>query len=306
MFLVSESNIDTNFRTQHRFRLAFDVKGIPRGEQVKAAELQLSRDPLSSGSEERKNASTDEKFPTRHYLHQVQIHDIVKPGLRGRRDPLFRLVDSKVVDIRDGENIIFDVFPAVQRWIESPSENHGLFVEVAPLDATEESKKHQNHVRLRRSVDEDVTDWLSKQPLLFTYTDDGKNTPRSDNSIVSRFKRASAAKRHRRKNGRENCHRHPLYVDFKDVGWNDWIVAPPGYEAHYCHGDCPFPLADHLNTTNHAIVQTLVNSVNPSAVPKACCVPTSLEPISMLYLDEENKVVLKNYQDMAVVGCGCR
>lgn len=97
-----------------------------------------------------------------------------------------------------------------------------------------------------------------------------------------------------------------MYVDFTDVGWNDWIVAPPGYDAFYCAGDCIFPLADHMNTTNHAIVQTLVNSATPSVVPRACCVPTLLNSISMLYLDEENKVVLKNYQDMAVLGCGCR
>lgn len=113
-------------------------------------------------------------------------------------------------------------------------------------------------------------------------------------------------KKHKRKDGRELCKRHSMYVDFNDVGWNDWIVAPPGYDAFYCHGDCTFPLADHMNTTNHAIVQTLMNSATPGTVPKACCVPTSLNPISMLYLDEENKVVLKNYQDMAVLGCGCR
>ena len=91
--------------------------------------------------------------------------------------------------------------------------------------------------------------------------------------------------------------KHPFYstryVDFAEVGWNDWIVAPPGYNAQVCHGDCPFPLADHLNATNHAIVQTMVNSVDPSAVPRSCCVPTELSPISMLYLDEYEKVVLK-------------
>ena len=96
------------------------------------------------------------------------------------------------------------------------------------------------------------------------------------------------------------------YVDFAEVGWNDWIVAPPGYNAQFCHGDCPFPLADHLNATNHAIVQTMVNSVDPSAVPRSCCVPTELSPISMLYLDEYEKVVLKNYENMVVEGCGCR
>ncbi len=114
-------------------------------------------------------------------------------------------------------------------------------------------------------------------------------------------------RRHRDKGHRRlPCRRHQMYVDFKDVGWNDWIVAPPGYDAFACLGECRFPLPDHLNGTNHAIVQTLVNGVNPSAVPKACCVPTDLSPISMLYFNEYEKVVLQNYENMVVEGCGCR
>jgi bone morphogenetic protein 2/4 len=244
---------------------------------------------------------------SRRYLLWLLVHDIVKPGIHGRREPITRIIDSKVIDIRDDNPVILDVVPAVERWFESPNENHGLIIEVMPVDTNSNTSKSQNHVRLRRAVDEDDKEWLPKQPILFTYTDDGKNRPRYGEGIVSRSKRASQPpKSRKRKEGRENCRRQPLYVDFQDVGWNDWIVAPPGYDAFYCHGDCPFPLADHLNSTNHAIVQTLVNSVNPSAVPKACCVPTSLTSISMLYLDEESKVVLKNYQDMAVLGCGCR
>ncbi|XP_029528991.2 bone morphogenetic protein 4-like [Oncorhynchus nerka] len=104
---------------------------------------------------------------------------------------------------------------------------------------------------------------------------------------------------------RTRCRRHPLYVDFKDVGWNKWIVAPSGYDAFFCLGECRFPLADHMNSSSHAMVQTLVNSVN-GAVPRACCVPTALSPIAMLYLDPQDRVVLKNYQDMVVEGCGCR
>ena len=102
------------------------------------------------------------------------------------------------------------------------------------------------------------------------------------------------------------CRRRPLYVDFSDVGWNDWILAPPGYQAYYCHGECPFYLNDNLNATNHAIVQTLVHSVDPRAVPRPCCVPTELSAISMLYVDSSEKVVLKTYKDMVVEACGCR
>lgn len=104
---------------------------------------------------------------------------------------------------------------------------------------------------------------------------------------------------------RNRCRRHPLYVDFNDVGWHKWIIAPSGYDAFFCLGECRFPLADHMNSSSHAMVQTLVNSVN-GAVPRACCVPSSLSPIALLYLDPQDRVVLKNYQDMVVEGCGCR
>ena len=41
----------------------------------------------------------------------------------------------------------------------------------------------------------------------------------------------------------------------RDLGWEDWIIAPEGYAAFYCHGECSFPLNTHMNATNHAIVQ---------------------------------------------------
>ena len=50
---------------------------------------------------------------------------------------------------------------------------------------------------------------------------------------------------------------------------------------------------------------TLKNSVKLQ-VPRACCVATDLSSISMLYLDEYEKVVLKNYENMVIEGCGCR
>lgn len=40
----------------------------------------------------------------------------------------------------------------------------------------------------------------------------------------------------------------------------DWIIAPEGYAAYYCEGECAFPLNSYMNATNHAIVQTLVGA----------------------------------------------
>lgn len=45
--------------------------------------------------------------------------------------------------------------------------------------------------------------------------------------------------------------------------WQDWIIAPEGYAAYYCEGECAFPLNSYMNATNHAIVQTLVSGAHP-------------------------------------------
>ncbi|KAM3871404.1 growth/differentiation factor 6-A [Diretmus argenteus] len=105
---------------------------------------------------------------------------------------------------------------------------------------------------------------------------------------------------------RPRCSRKPLHVSFKDLGWDDWIIAPLDYEAHHCDGLCDFPLRSHLEPTNHAIIQTLMNSMNPEVSPPSCCVPSKLSPISILYIDSGNNVVYKQYEDMVVESCGCR
>uniref|UniRef100_A0A8C6U3D3 Bone morphogenetic protein 10, like n=1 Tax=Neogobius melanostomus TaxID=47308 RepID=A0A8C6U3D3_9GOBI len=89
----------------------------------------------------------------------------------------------------------------------------------------------------------------------------------------------------------EACKRTPLFVDFKDIKWDTWIIQPLGYE---------------VTPTRHAMVQTLLSVKSPDRVSRACCVPTKLEPISLLY--HENGVITFNhkYEGMVVAECGCR
>ncbi|KAF4802696.1 bone morphogenetic protein 8A-like protein [Turdus rufiventris] len=105
--------------------------------------------------------------------------------------------------------------------------------------------------------------------------------------------------------GRQVCQRHELYVSFQDLGWLDWVIAPQGYSAYYCEGECVFPLDSCMNATNHAILQSLVHLMKPEAVPKACCAPTKLSATSVLYYDSNNNVILKKHRNMVVKSCGC-
>ncbi|XP_077285399.1 decapentaplegic morphogen [Arctopsyche grandis] len=294
-FTHQESAIDKRFKGHHRFRLAFNVS-VPDDESLKAAELVLNRDSvrLTVDNSEQK--------------HQVLVYDIVKPGVKGESQPVLRLLDSKWLRTTRAGSVRLDVTEAAERWVWQPGQNYGLLVHVKGAEPSDTARPH---VRLRRAPSDSSQSWRVRQPVLLAYTDDGRARLQRPSSEEKGGRHTRAAPRNSRrpykhKDGNLSCQRHSLYVDFAEVGWSDWIVAPSGYEAYYCKGNCHFPLPEHFNTTNHAIVQTLVNSVTPMAVPKACCVPTTLSSISMLYLDEDEKVLLKNYQDMAVEGCGCR
>lgn len=276
-----------------RLRYFFNLSSLPSNEAISSAELRLFRQQVQ-----------EEEVPLGSWeraLHRINIYEVMKPLPEG--DLVTRLLDTRLVHHNVSRWESFDVSPAVIRWTTGGQPNHGLAVEVVHLHPKQTLQG--KHVRISRSLPQgdrlEAGEWARLRPLLVTFSHDG----RGQALLTRRTKRSPKHAHQRQRKNKKNCRRHPLYVDFSDVGWNDWIVAPPGYQAFYCHGDCPFPLADHLNSTNHAIVQTLVNSVNAS-IPKACCVPTELSAISMLYLDEYDKVVLKNYQEMVVEGCGCR
>lgn len=38
------------------------------------------------------------------------------------------------------------------------------------------------------------------------------------------------------------CSRRYLRVDFADIGWSEWVLAPKSFDAYYCAGTCGFPI----------------------------------------------------------------
>ena len=102
------------------------------------------------------------------------------------------------------------------------------------------------------------------------------------------------------------CQRLPLYVDFEEIGWSSWIVSPRGYNAYHCKGSCPFPLGQNMRPSNHATVQSIINALKLTrGIETPCCVPDKLFSINLLYFDDEENVVLKQYDDMVAGSCGC-
>ncbi|XP_003214948.1 inhibin beta B chain [Anolis carolinensis] len=109
--------------------------------------------------------------------------------------------------------------------------------------------------------------------------------------------------------GRTNlCCRQQFYIDFKLIGWNDWIIAPLGYFGNYCEGSCPSYLAGvpgSASSFHTAVVnQYRMRGLNPGTV-NSCCIPTKLSTMSMLYFDDEYNIVKRDVPNMIVEECGC-
>ncbi len=106
------------------------------------------------------------------------------------------------------------------------------------------------------------------------------------------------------------CAKKPLYVDFAEIGWNDWILYPKGYHANYCTGQCQDLIAVKAQQTT--LLDSLMSSFHvPKGMPNTdtehkntCCVPTQYSPLSILYYDGYN-IIKADIPDMKVDKCGC-
>ncbi|XP_029953574.1 growth/differentiation factor 10 isoform X2 [Salarias fasciatus] len=103
------------------------------------------------------------------------------------------------------------------------------------------------------------------------------------------------------------CSRRYLKVDFADIGWSEWVLAPKSFDAYYCAGTCGFPIPKVARPSNHATIQSIVRAVGiVPGVPEPCCVPDKMSPLCVLFLDPGRNMVLKVYPSMSVDTCSCR
>nr|XP_005995651.1 PREDICTED: bone morphogenetic protein 8B [Latimeria chalumnae] len=271
----------------------FELQQIPKGEAATAAEFRIYK-KKSLGS--RGNTT----------LH-ISVYEMVKEHSRRGADTF--LLDRQDILAREEGWLAFDVTPASNRWLLYLKYNFVLRLYVE----TDEGN----------SVDPGLAGLVGQrgprytQPFVVTFfrasqaqvrTTRAVRQPRKkvkkpndlphSNKIVGIYGHVHA------NDGRQVCKRHELYISFQELGWMDWVIAPRGYSAYYCEGECSFPLDSCMNATNHAVVQSLVHLMKPEAVPKPCCAPTKLNPITVLYYDNNN-VILKKKRNMIVKSCGC-
>uniref|UniRef100_A0A8C4YS77 TGF-beta family profile domain-containing protein n=1 Tax=Gopherus evgoodei TaxID=1825980 RepID=A0A8C4YS77_9SAUR len=290
-----EHDRDIFYQKPYWKEFRFDLTQIPTGESVTAAEFRIYK----------LRSFTRDVNKTLH----ISIYEIMK-AYSNRESDLF-LLDLQELQAGAEGWLVFDVTAASNHWLVNRKHNLGLRLYVETDDG--------------QSIDPGLAGLLgrrgprSKQPFMVTFFRASQNPVRVTRAVKQLKKRQPKKTNdlpHPNKlpgifddfhvsEGRQVCRRHELYVSFQDLGWLDWVIAPQGYSAFYCEGECAFPLDSCMNATNHAILQSLVHLMKPEAVPKACCAPTKLSATSVLYYDSNNNVILKKHRNMVVKSCGC-
>ncbi|XP_069477497.1 growth/differentiation factor 6 [Ambystoma mexicanum] len=294
---VDRGRDDISHNPFRRQKYVFDISTLSDKEELVGAELRILR-------------RTTGEMPGPG-LHHLQLSPCMSRTL----------LDSRTLDLQDSGSPAWEVFDVWQSLQNSKRAGRqlclelrlsgnvlGREVDLRALGLARKGRPQQEKALL-------VVFTKSKRKNLYhEMREQASSSQHSEKETRLQFKtrrkrRTAFSSRHGKRHGRKSrlrCSKKPLHVNFKELGWDDWIIAPLEYEAHHCEGVCDFPLRSHLEPTNHAIIQTLMNSMDPGSTPPSCCVPTKLTPISILYIDAGNNVVYKQYEDMVVESCGCR
>ncbi|XP_064196992.1 growth/differentiation factor 6-A isoform X1 [Anguilla rostrata] len=287
-----------------RQKYLFDVSTLSDKEELVGAELRIFR-----------------KVPGDFQASQTGLYGIQLLSCRSER-----LLDSKSLDLQDSRKPGWEVLDV---WEMFKNRHHSALGSQLCVQLRATHGKSETEIDLKRLGFDRNSRHQQEKAILVVFTRSRKRENlfnEMKEKIKSRGLRKTEdegglhfkARRRRRtvlnnrhgkrhgKKSKSRCSKKALHVNFKELGWDNWIIAPLDYEAYHCEGVCDFPLRSHLEPTNHAIIQTLMNSMDPNSTPPSCCVPTKLSPVSILYIDSGNNVVYKQYEDMVVEQCGCR
>ncbi|NWY00294.1 BMP7 protein, partial [Nothoprocta ornata] len=280
---------------QHHFY--FDISAMERGEQMLKAEFRVFK--LKKKALARRSDSS--------HFCKVEVYELLESGSKPQKK---HLIASRLLSLYTEGWEVFNVTQTVSKWVGNSSYNHGFLITTTHVFNNRIEHNLVKFAKSQGSVQE------SRNALLVLFTNSNKrrtNTllrvPRQthiDGHNVHAGRRPRAAEVPSATSQGAACHRRELYVDFRAIGWSGWIIYPSGYNAFYCRGTCLFPLGENQNATNHATVQSIVHTLKLSQdVSTPCCVPDELKSLNLLYFDDKENVVLKNYKDMVATRCGC-
>lgn len=104
---------------------------------------------------------------------------------------------------------------------------------------------------------------------------------------------------------RGQCCKEQFYVNFKQLGWDDWVIAPNGYFANYCRGDCSGPRTPDAFVNHHSHLIEEYRRMDRLAGLQPCCTPVKFSSTSLIYYGPDKNIIKRDLPKMVVEECGC-
>ncbi|PAV55883.1 hypothetical protein WR25_13804 isoform A [Diploscapter pachys] len=97
------------------------------------------------------------------------------------------------------------------------------------------------------------------------------------------------------------CCLKQFYVNFTELGWNDWILSPPGYNANYCTGQCPY----NENSEVQRILHSAKTNDTAFFISQPECAPRHFVPLKIVYAVSHRDIRVTTFNGMSVLSCSC-
>jgi hypothetical protein len=98
------------------------------------------------------------------------------------------------------------------------------------------------------------------------------------------------------------CQLETVYVSFADLGWNDWIIQPQGFETGICVGTCD----RYADTEDLSKVLDARPDGADKPVNDGCCMPSRLKPLGVVYYSRDARLSMTFLDDLIITECACR
>ncbi|XP_027195221.1 bone morphogenetic protein 7-like isoform X1 [Dermatophagoides pteronyssinus] len=295
-----QNNSNLSYKLNRRFW--FNISDIQSDSKIIAAELRIYR------NETQQLKSNAQSFQMT-LLQFVSNHG--------------EIVNKSIVSIQINHQqkgwLRFNVTTALIDWLQFPDQNLGLYLQIRALSnnntvITDQDLNLQSIGIVNRRGSKKYKPFMTafiklnaKNMLLTPSKRILRKKLRIRRNDADLFNSNSTESKYpflKKGKASYKCQRHTLYVSFRDIKWDEWVIAPDGFSANYCHGICSFPTDDSMNATNHAIIQQLHRMMHHK-VPRPVCATISLSPISILHLNNESNIILRKFDNMVAKSCGC-
>ncbi|XP_044132919.1 nodal homolog [Bufo gargarizans] len=284
-----------------RWSLTFDLSSVSRSDELRMAELRVHLQPFTSS----RNVTVD--------IYHVN---------NGQNK---HFIGSVVANIPDNGNTSWTTFD-VTKMIENSLWEKRLINHGNEDMKSEDMSDKKEHSRKFKKRDVSLPEITTDQAIIVFFT---KHKPFSETDTSSFIKKLAvktmkmiAFRRHKRNKGESQegnpnildpievehhkpspCKRVDMLVDFKEFGWDNWVMYPKKYNAYRCEGTCHSPLKETLKKTNYDYIKSFIKLKDSERKECSSCVPLKMAPLSMMF-HEDRHLVVRHHDDMIIEECG--